>query len=255
MSDVTEIHIVCNRTGSNRQPLNVEDVTVSHFVSGYWLIAEEHLRPGVLFALHKSKREYSFLQGAIEDVEKVKGNRFQVFVRRSMTPVPWVGAGAGERGYKHGGSSLPSIRAADIFVPPDISAKELRRTVSKLAQLREGQPAFRQKLLAAYGRRCAVTGCAIGELLEAAHILPYHGKLSNHVQNGLLLRADIHALFDRQLFEFCPTEKGVRIDTSNRLKDSEYEHFNKEELRLPLREDHRPSRAALNKRMERMPKF
>ena len=114
-----------------------------------------------------------------------------------------------------------------------------------------------QKLLAAYGRRCAVTGCAIGELLEAAHILPYehHGKLSNHVQNGLLLRADIHTLFDRQLIEFCPTNKEVRIDTSSSLKGSEYERFNQEEVRLPLREDHRPSRAALNKRMERMPKL
>lgn len=41
--------------------------------------------------------------------------------------------------------------------------------------------------------------CDLADVLEAAHILPYHGAHTNHVQNGLLLRPDIHTLFDRGL--------------------------------------------------------
>jgi hypothetical protein len=61
---------------------------------------------------------------------------------------------------------------------------------------RQGQVEFRQRLLAAYGRRCAVTGCDAVDALEAAHIGPYRGPHTNHLSNGLLLRADIHNLFD-----------------------------------------------------------
>lgn len=61
---------------------------------------------------------------------------------------------------------------------------------------RRGQQEFREKLLVAYEGRCAITGCDAIEALEAAHIVPYLGTETNHVQNGLLLRADIHTLFD-----------------------------------------------------------
>ncbi len=67
-----------------------------------------------------------------------------------------------------------------------------------LAQVRrrQGQGTFRNDLMSTYGERCAITGCEIKALLEAAHILPYRGPATNHVTNGLLLRADIHTLFD-----------------------------------------------------------
>jgi putative restriction endonuclease len=61
---------------------------------------------------------------------------------------------------------------------------------------REGQGSFRVRVLDAYGRRCAVTGERSLPVLDAAHIQPYLGPASNHVQNGLSLRADIHRLFD-----------------------------------------------------------
>lgn len=73
----------------------------------------------------------------------------------------------------------------------DRRAKELRAIF-----VRRGQRAFRRRLLKAYGKTCAVTGCKITELLEAAHISPYRGDHTNKVSNGLLLRADIHTLFD-----------------------------------------------------------
>ena len=46
-----------------------------------------------------------------------------------------------------------------------------------------------------------MTGCDVVQALDAAHISPYLGDQSNHVTNGVLLRADIHTLFDLQLFD------------------------------------------------------
>ncbi|HUZ56031.1 MAG TPA: HNH endonuclease [Streptosporangiaceae bacterium] len=54
-------------------------------------------------------------------------------------------------------------------------------------------------LMAAYSGRCAVTGCTVQAVLEAAHLRPYRGPDSNVTGNGLLLRADIHTLLDLQL--------------------------------------------------------
>lgn len=86
-----------------------------------------------------------------------------------------------------------SIDELELFDPDSI--EDGRRRIERLVTLRQGQPGFRKKLLEAY-RRCAVTGCTIEAVLEAAHISPYRGTRTNHVTNGLLLRADIHTLFD-----------------------------------------------------------
>ncbi len=86
--------------------------------------------------------------------------------------------------------------------------------------VREGQGAFRVRLLEAYDRRCAVTGEKSLPVLEAAHIQPYLGPGSNHIQNGLVLRADIHRLFDAGYVTVTPDYK---FEVSRRLKD-EYEN-------------------------------
>lgn len=64
---------------------------------------------------------------------------------------------------------------------------------------RQGQPRFRAALLYAYGRTCAITGCTASPVLEAAHIDPYLGEHTQHVTDGLLLRSDVHTLFDLYL--------------------------------------------------------
>ena len=51
-----------------------------------------------------------------------------------------------------------------------------------------------------YEGKCAVTGCDVPDVLQAAHIFPYMGPETNHPSNGLL-RADIHTLFDLGLIE------------------------------------------------------
>ncbi|MDZ7808966.1 MAG: HNH endonuclease signature motif containing protein [Arhodomonas sp.] len=56
----------------------------------------------------------------------------------------------------------------------------------------EARPRFGETLIEAYEGRCAITGCNMLDVLEAAHIHPYRGDATNHPSNGLLLRADLH---------------------------------------------------------------
>jgi hypothetical protein len=60
---------------------------------------------------------------------------------------------------------------------------------------RRGQQKFRKALIAAYSGRCAISGCPVAPLLEAAHITSYLGPDTNSITNGLLLRADLHTLW------------------------------------------------------------
>lgn len=78
---------------------------------------------------------------------------------------------------------------------------------------RQGQPAFRNDLLRAYAGACAVTGTTDTDVLEAAHIARYLGPQSHLVANGLLLRADIHTLFDLHRLTITPDYR-VRVRSS-----------------------------------------
>lgn len=92
-----------------------------------------------------------------------------------------------------------AFKTLETFDPANM--EDGRRMIERMVTLRQGQPAFRAALMKAYNRRCAITGCNVEAVLEAAHISPYDGKKTNHVTNGLLLRADIHTLFDRGLIK------------------------------------------------------
>ena len=119
---------------------------------------------------------------------------------------------------------------------------ELRRTVQ-----REGQASFRLRLLNAYGR-CAITGEHTGPVLDAAHIQPYFGPESNHVQNGLLLTKEFHALYDRGYVAITPDARvavspALHAEWNNGKRY--YEYDGKQLAKLPDQEALRPSRAAL----------
>lgn len=88
-------------------------------------------------------------------------------------------------------SAIPDAFDVDVDDMADA-----RRTAERIVRLRERAPQFRKALLNAYGRRCAMTGADAVITLEAAHIYPYRGSWTNAVQNGLLLRADVHRAFD-----------------------------------------------------------
>ncbi len=65
-----------------------------------------------------------------------------------------------------------------------------------LIRPRLGQGAFRVLVTDIYRRRCAVTQERTLPALEAAHIRPYGDGGAHEARNGLLLRRDIHSLFD-----------------------------------------------------------
>lgn len=114
---------------------------------------------------------------------------------------------------------LNSADADDSGFDP-ASVDDDQERALRAIRVRRGQPGFRADLIEAYNGRCVVTGCRVEDVLEAAHIHPYSGKLSNHVSNGLLLRADIHTLFDCWLIGIDPTSRTVIVAES--LKDSPY---------------------------------
>jgi predicted restriction endonuclease len=95
------------------------------------------------------------------------------------------------------------------FNPADL--EDARERVAGEISKRRGQPAFRRKLLKIYGNRCAITGCNAVEVLEACHIVPYLGPKTNHPSNGLVLRADLHTLFDLGLVTIDPQNMSVRV--------------------------------------------
>src|SRR4051794_4193961 len=110
---------------------------------------------------------------------------------------------------------------------------------------RAGQSEFRQRLLDAYGGRCAVTGCDVEEALQAAHIIPYLGEHSNETSNGILLRADVHNLFDSYVLSIDPDTSTVRI-APNLLKSS-YATLEGSSPEWPHVHESRPAKAALRR--------
>lgn len=125
---------------------------------------------------------------------------------------------------------------------PELERGKLRR--QQEVTLRQGQPEFRERLLLAYDGRCAITGCATAEALQAAHIEPYDGRATNKTSNGLLLRADLHTLFDKGLL-WISADNSVGL--ANEVKDRAYRRLSGRTLRLPKRSADRPSTAALRK--------
>lgn len=116
--------------------------------------------------------------------------------------------------------------------------KDRRDKELRAIYVRRGQRAFRRKLLKAYGKVCAVTGCKITELLEAAHISPYRGDHTNKVNNGLLLRADVHTLFDLGLL-WINEHSTVQIAKSARR--SPYDELHGVQLRKPAAAADKPN--------------
>ncbi|WP_368912063.1 HNH endonuclease [Taklimakanibacter deserti] len=85
-----------------------------------------------------------------------------------------------------------------------------------LIRPRLGQGAFRVLVTDIYDRRCAVTQERTLPALEAAHIRPYGDGGAHEAQNGLLLRRDIHSLFDAGYVTVTP---GHRFEVSRRIKE------------------------------------
>jgi putative restriction endonuclease len=114
---------------------------------------------------------------------------------------------------------------------------------SILTKVRLGQGAFRVLITDAYSRRCSISGEKTLPVLEAAHIKPYFQSGPHFISNGLLLRSDLHKLFDSG---YLTVTKDYRIEVSNRIRQEfengkDYYQYHGEQLRnLPFRDSDKP---------------
>jgi putative restriction endonuclease len=125
----------------------------------------------------------------------------------------------------------PDSAPGDVFGDPRLSPTRL------------GQRPFQALVLTAYQRRCAVTGDRIVPVLQAAHIRPVTAGGENRVDNGLLLRSDVHTLFDRGYLGIHPSSYRLLVSPSLRREFENGEEFYAragDMIALPERRHNRP---------------
>ena len=101
----------------------------------------------------------------------------------------------------------------DFGEAPDDKVVELQQFARRV---RKGQQKFRRRLLSLYDSQCAISGWAPEEVLDAAHINEHSKSGINHSENGILIRADLHALMDANLLRINPGTLKVVIDPALR---------------------------------------
>lgn len=109
--------------------------------------------------------------------------------------------------------------------------------------IRQRQDAFRRNIMTAYGGLCAVTAYDVPETLQAAHISSYRGPKSQKTSNGLLLRADIHLLYDAHLASVDP--ETMKFIVAPKIEQSAYGDLNGQMIRLPYYDSDKPSKPRL----------
>ncbi len=157
---------------------------------GAWI---KHLQESVC-AYAKPKTRYKYPRVALVKNEHVKAFALAVnaFLREDTR------------------NSTSDLSSADPQ-PSDVS--QVDEVVLASILTRRGQPVFRKKLLAAYDGKCALTGCSAEPALEAAHIVPHAEEQSYETSRGILLRADIHTLFDLYLISIEPVSKKIVVSS------------------------------------------
>ena len=108
---------------------------------------------------------------------------------------------------------------------------------------RLGQGSFKFAVIDAYQRKCAVTGEKVLPVLEAGHIRPYGEGGEHRIDNGLLMRRDIHRLFDRGYLTITPA---MEVLVSQRLHKEfdnghDYTALTGAKISLPVAEKDRPN--------------
>lgn len=142
------------------------------------------------------------------------------------------------------GNSSVSLPTTDIGFDLVKEEREEYRS-SSLQNQRKGQGKFRSAVSRAYSDRCCISMESTPELLEAAHIQPYRNVSSNHVQNGLLLRVDLHKLYDSGLLY---VDEQYKIHVSPIVKSESYRQFHGRRISLPEDLLNYPSKQALKSR-------
>lgn len=143
-------------------------------------------------------------------------------------------------------TELGPLVVLDDFGPVDLTDRRDRRLL--LRAVEQGRDQFRSGVMAAYEERCAVTRYGAVETLEATHISEYKGPSEGLVSNGLLLRSDIRALFERGALAVDEREFIVLLRPN--ILATEYASLAGTRIHLPKRRVDWPSPAALRNHRE-----
>lgn len=133
---------------------------------------------------------------------------------------------------------------ADAHVP---LLSEMTRGAPVLAVPRIGQQAFKAVVAETYNHHCSITGDRVRPVLEAAHIFPVAAGGDHRIDNGLLLRSDVHTLFDRGFIAVDPKHR-LRVSPALRERFGNGDWFYQREgqrINLPDRRADRPAREFL----------
>jgi len=171
------------------------------------------------------------------------------FERSDWIPAPadWAPNIVQGRGYDSVDSAGAAVwRAVEARLKGTVEEgmREPRFGATYLTQSRLGQGAFRVLVTEAYVRRCAVTGERTLPVLEAAHIRPYSMDGTHIVSNGLLLRSDLHTLFDAG---YLTVTEDLRVEVSGRIREQfengkeYYKYAGQRLLVVPGNEDDKPA--------------
>lgn len=168
--------------------------------------------------------------------------------REQWIPIPsdWKSNIVQGRGYdlsvEPGLSLWNQLQSAIPFAP---IVREVRPQYGEptLVFPRLGQGSFRVLVTDVYDRRCAITSERTLPALDAAHIKPYSENGLHIVNNGILFRRDLHALFDKGYLTITPT---MHIEVSRRIKEEfengrDYYRHHGTVMRLPINPAHRPT--------------
>ena len=127
------------------------------------------------------------------------------------------------------------------FVLEDCPSPEYKKI---LTRVRLGQGAFRILITDKYEKKCAVTGEKTLPVLEAAHIKPFADSGPYYINNGILLRSDVHKLFDKG---YMTITSDYKIEISHRIKEEfengkeYYKHHGKNLIYIPEKQIDQPS--------------
>lgn len=156
-------------------------------------------------------------------------------------------------------SNIVQGKTYDLTTEPGISIiKQLKYSGNKYQMVEEnrprygepiltlprlGQGAFRILVTDAYERRCAITNERTLPALNAAHIIPYSEYNDNSVSNGILLRRDLHALFDKGYITITPA---MAVEVSRKIKEEfengkDYYRLHGSNIRLPMNPKNKPN--------------
>jgi hypothetical protein len=157
-------------------------------------------------------------------------------------------------GMRQGRFELNVLRSCPVLSPA--SAAQLRQLLGQGAvaetrvaaaqasthamssiEARRGSAALRARLLQDWGGRCAVTGCAVEELLEVAHVTAAAPTAAEPLGAAMVLRSDIHTLFDLGLMA---VDDQCRVRVSPQLRDSEYWAYDGRAIQHPESAAHAP---------------